>query len=34
VDVVARLCALVGRSITRAEWARYIPFTAYQKLCP
>ena len=29
------LCALAGRSLTRAEWARYVPpGLAYQKLCP
>jgi len=33
VDVVGRLCALVGRSLTGAEWARYIPLPAYQQVC-
>jgi WD40 repeat protein/transcriptional regulator with XRE-family HTH domain len=29
------LCASAGRSLTRAEWARYVPpGLAYQKLCP
>ena len=29
------LCASAGRSLTRAEWARYAPpGLAYQKLCP
>ena len=30
MDVVPRLCALAGRSLTRAEWAQYVPpGTAY-----
>jgi len=28
------LCALVGRSLTRAEWARWVPGVAYQSVCP
>jgi WD40 repeat protein len=29
------LCAAAGRSLTHAEWARYVPpGLAYQKLCP
>jgi len=29
------LCASAGRSLTRAEWARYVPpGLAYQQLCP
>jgi transcriptional regulator with XRE-family HTH domain len=35
VDIVPHLCALAGRSLTRAEWARYVPLgTGYQKVCP
>jgi len=34
VNVVPRLCASAGRSLTRAEWARYVPGLAYQKVCP
>jgi WD40 repeat protein len=34
VNVVPRLCASAGRSLTRAEWARYVPVLAYQKVCP
>jgi WD40 repeat protein len=34
-DIVPRLCASVGRSLTRAEWAQYVPpDQAYQKACP
>jgi WD40 repeat protein len=35
MDVVPHLCASVGRPLTRAEWARYVPLgTGYQKVCP
>ena len=35
VNVVPGLCASAGRSLTRAEWARYVPVLAYQKkVCP
>jgi len=35
MDVVPRLCASAGRSLTRAEWARYVLHAiAYQKVCP
>jgi WD40 repeat protein len=34
VNVVPRLCASAGRSLTRAEWAQYVPVLAYQKVCP
>jgi WD40 repeat protein len=33
-NVVPRLCASAGRSLTPAEWARYVPVLAYQKVCP
>jgi WD40 repeat protein len=28
------LCALVGRSLTRAEWTRWVPGLPYQRVCP
>ena len=31
---IPRLCASAGRSLTRAEWAQYVPVLAYQKACP
>jgi len=34
VNAAPRLCASAGRSLTRAEWARYVPGLAYQKVCP
>jgi WD40 repeat protein/transcriptional regulator with XRE-family HTH domain len=34
VNVVPQLCASAGRPLTRAEWARYVPVLAYQKVCP
>jgi len=34
VNVVPHLCALAGRSLTRAEWERYVPGLAYQRVCP
>jgi len=33
-NAVPRLCASAGRSLTRAEWARYVPVLAYQRVCP
>jgi len=33
--VLPRLCALAGRTLTPAEWARYVPpGPAYQRVCP
>jgi Novel STAND NTPase 1/WD domain, G-beta repeat len=34
MNVVPHLCASAGRSLTRAEWARYVPGLAYQRICP
>jgi len=34
VGLPMRLCESAGRSLTRAEWARYVPVLAYQKVCP
>jgi urease accessory protein UreF len=34
VNPVPHLCASAGRSLTRAEWARYVPVLAYQRICP
>ena len=35
VDIVPHLCASAGRSLTRAEWTRYVPqVRAYQSVCP
>jgi hypothetical protein len=34
-DIVPHLCASIGHSLTRAEWARYVPpGPAYRKVCP
>jgi transcriptional regulator with XRE-family HTH domain/Tol biopolymer transport system component len=33
-DLVRYLCALAGRPLTRAEWARYVPHLPYQPVCP
>jgi len=34
-DIVRHLCALAGRSLTHAEWARYVPpGPAYRSVCP
>ncbi len=33
-DVVRYLCASAGRSLTRAEWATYVPRLDYQAVCP
>jgi WD40 repeat protein len=33
-DIVPRLCASAGRSLTRTEWTRYAPGTAYRSICP
>jgi hypothetical protein len=32
-DLMRYLCALAGRSLTRAEWATYVPHLAYQPVC-
>src|SRR5262249_20440366 len=32
--LVRYLCALAGRPLTRAEWARYVPHLPYQRVCP
>jgi len=32
--LVQYVCALVGRSLTRAQWAQYVPNLAYQRVCP
>ena len=35
VDIVPHLCALEHRSLTRAEWTRYVPpGPAYRSVCP
>ena len=34
VNLVPHLCASAGRSLTRAEWARYVPGLPYQRVCP
>jgi transcriptional regulator with XRE-family HTH domain len=34
VNVAPYLCASAGRSLTRAEWAQYVPGLAYQRVCP
>jgi len=34
-SIVPHLCALEGRSLTPAEWTRYVPAgPAYQQVCP
>jgi WD40 repeat protein len=33
-DLARYLCALTGRSLTHAEWARWVPGLAYQQVCP
>ena len=32
--LVQYVCALAGRSLTRAQWAQYVPNLAYQTVCP
>ncbi|WP_214110629.1 nSTAND1 domain-containing NTPase [Acrocarpospora catenulata] len=32
-QAVARICAAVGRGLSRAEWAAYLPTTPYQPVC-
>ncbi len=32
-NLVRYLCALAGRPLTRAEWARYVPHLPYQPVC-
>ena len=34
VNVVPHLCASARRSLTHAEWARYVPGLPYQRVCP
>jgi hypothetical protein len=35
VEILRHLCAQAGRSLTPAEWARYIPpGPKYLKVCP
>jgi len=34
VNVVPHLCASAGQSLSRAEWARYVPGLPYQRVCP
>ena len=35
VDIVPQLSASAGRSLTRSEWARYVPRgPAYESVCP
>ena len=33
-NLVRYLCTLVGRSLTRAEWARWVPGLPYRHVCP
>jgi len=33
-NLVRYLCAVAGPSLTRAEWARYVPTLAYLRVCP
>jgi WD40 repeat protein len=33
-NLVRYLCALARPSLTRAEWARYVPTLAYLRVCP
>jgi transcriptional regulator with XRE-family HTH domain/Tol biopolymer transport system component len=33
-NLVRYLCALASRSLTRSEWAQYVPNLAYQTVCP
>ena len=28
------VCAVAGRNLTQAEWARYLPDVPYEKTCP
>ena len=34
VNVVPHLCASAKRTLTPAEWARYVPGLPYRKVCP
>ena len=34
VNPVPGLCASAGRSLTHAEWARYVPGLTYLSICP
>jgi WD40 repeat protein len=33
VNVASYLCASAGRSLTHAEWARYVPGLTYRTVC-
>ena len=33
-NLVRYLCAIAGPSLTRTEWARYVPTLAYLRVCP
>jgi WD40 repeat protein len=33
-NLVRYLCAIAGPSLTRAQWARYVPTLAYLRVCP
>jgi WD40 repeat protein len=33
-NLVRPLCALAGRSLTPAEWAKYVPNLEYHRVCP
>jgi WD40 repeat protein len=33
-NTVSVVCALAGRSFTRAEWEQYVPELGYQNVCP
>jgi WD40 repeat protein len=33
-DWATQLCQIAGRDLTRAEWATYVPGSAYQQICP
>jgi WD40 repeat protein/transcriptional regulator with XRE-family HTH domain len=32
--IAQHICAAVGRSLTRAQWAQYVPGREYQRVCP
>ena len=34
LTLVRHVCAVVGRSLTRAEWREYLPDQAYRETCP
>jgi WD40 repeat protein len=33
-DLLAELCAITGRSLTREEWDRFAPSEKFQQVCP